>query len=410
MTDKESAKARDATIGSNESNTQHMQMALEQAFPEVQQSFDFIYEELENIKNHCIIALDANVLLFPYKMDSLSLLDIGKVYQGLASKQRLIIPAQAGREYLALRASKIAEITGYLYKESTAMTQPVSKKIGILEEDNDFKKLVETSKEIQNLQKRMRGELKLVAEKLSQASADPVMKLYRQIFKNCIADYIFISSDSRKAFEMEMKERYVSKRPPGFKDAHKEDGGYGDFLIWKTILDCGTKRKMDFVFVTGEEKPDWSTKLGEGHFQPRFELIDEYRRASGGKSIHIISLSSLLRLFEAQKSTVDNVQHYELITEAGKIAMSADDASIQVEATRPMKRVSLGMITQQIFNKEREIEAWQGRIASLPDDPNISLSLPWNRARHGAYSKIGQLEKELVLLRGELALFKVAET
>ena len=55
----------------------------------------------------------------------------------------------------------------------------------------------------------------------------------------------------------EKSRRYRDKVPPGYKDASKDDGGIGDFLIWKTLLQLGSKEKKDFVFVTGEQKPDW---------------------------------------------------------------------------------------------------------------------------------------------------------
>ena len=39
----------------------------------------------------------------------------------------------------------------------------------------------------------------------------------------------------------EMTRRYKQAIPPGYKDASKPDGGIGDFLIWKTILNLGEK-------------------------------------------------------------------------------------------------------------------------------------------------------------------------
>ena len=38
-------------------------------------------------------------------------------------------------------------------------------------------------------------------------------------------------------------------------------------------------------------------------FQPRYELIEEYRRHSGGKSFHIATLQELLEITGATKLT-----------------------------------------------------------------------------------------------------------
>src|SRR5205807_3129997 len=91
--------------------------------------------------------------------------------------------------------------------------------------------------------------------------------------------------------------------PPGFNDAQ-----IGDFRIWKVILHVGTERKKSVIFVSGEEKNDWVRKSGDTIIAPRYELIDEYRRASGNQGFYVLSLAELLKLFGASEDSIREVQ------------------------------------------------------------------------------------------------------
>jgi hypothetical protein len=104
--------------------------------------------------------------------------------------------------------------------------------------------------------------------------------------------------------------RYAHGIPPGYKDQSKGDGGIGDFLIWKTILKLGEDRKTDCIFVTEDSKGDWWVQ-SEGTFQPRIELVEEYRRATQGRTIHLMSLSHFLSTFGAEERAVDETQKVE---------------------------------------------------------------------------------------------------
>ncbi|WP_336955985.1 PIN-like domain-containing protein [Acinetobacter johnsonii] len=83
--------------------------------------------------------------------------------------------------------------------------------------------------------------------------------------------------------------RYKNKIPPGYLDNEKTDicldsclvykKKYGDFLVWKQILEhCKENKIKQLIFITNDLKEDWWTKYdasGEKFHQPRPELIDE---------------------------------------------------------------------------------------------------------------------------------------
>jgi len=76
----------------------------------------------------------------------------------------------------------------------------------------------------------------------------------------------------------EGEERYKQEKPPGFKDKDKADEGqYGDFILWKQILDFAKAKSSSIVLVTGEKKEDWWTKKKGEIVSPHFELRREFK-------------------------------------------------------------------------------------------------------------------------------------
>ncbi len=124
---------------------------------------------------------------------------------------------------------------------------------------------------------------------------------------SCICDH----ANVRAEVLTELKRRVEHEIPPGYKDASKSDGGIGDLLIWLTILRLGRDRKRSLVFVTGEEKADWQHRSGGRGIMPRFELVDEYRRASKGADLYIIQMSELLKLLKVESSTIAEIKQEE---------------------------------------------------------------------------------------------------
>jgi hypothetical protein len=95
-------------------------------------------------------------------------------------------------------------------------------------------------------------------------------------------------------------------------------------LVWNTILAQGKVRDKDCIFVTAEEKPDWWVR-NYGAFQPRVELIEEYRTYTGGRTIHIVVLSRLLEIFEVGEETIVNVRRAEQANTAAVVLGSQPD-------------------------------------------------------------------------------------
>jgi hypothetical protein len=81
----------------------------------------------------------------------------------------------------------------------------------------------------------------------------------------------------------EAKIRFANEVPPGFKDSasKKGDRQFGDFLLWRQLLDYADQHKKPLIFVTSEQKEDWWERASGKTIGPRQELLREYFKTTG---------------------------------------------------------------------------------------------------------------------------------
>lgn len=308
--------------------------------------------------------------MLPYKFEDVSLPDVVRVYKPLADAGRLVIPAQAAREFAKHRSSKVADLVKWL-REQAGLSGPVlKKKIGALTGHAGFDAARKKAGEVAARIKEVQAAINDVADEIAaDVGEDPVSVAYRQLFPGAVRDDPQDCVDEA-AFKAELKTRYEMRRPPGYKDGSKDDAGAGDLIIWKTILAEGAARNADCIFVTGEEKPDWHVQ-SNGPFQPRLELLEEYR-VTTGHTLHIIPLSRLLRLFEASQQVVEEVKQVEAT--AGLVRLA--DA---ISRSHQKRHEEWRVLEAEIDRLDRRIAEADRHLEGLPP-PDGNMSLPWNRS------------------------------
>ncbi|SRR5581483_5343098 len=251
------------------------------------------------------IILDTNVLLLPYGAGANSLKEIIAVFKDLKGKGRLILPAQVAREFVKNRPNKLSELQQGIADKIGRYVGMERLSFPILEGVVEYEQINEAIKKNAELKKAHSALLKKIR---SWEWNDPVNTAYREVFTT---DIIIEPQFKREDTLAELLRRQKFLIPPGYKDSSKEDLGIGDFLIWKTILEIGAKNKKDIIFVSGDEKADWQHRAGGVGFLPRYELVDEFRRASAGSSFYIIPLSSLLELLQVKSTSVAEIKKEE---------------------------------------------------------------------------------------------------
>jgi len=277
-------------------------------YPEVTSLFKPI-KSLEEIKSDCYIVLDTNVLLLPYNIGKESLRQIRQTYENLITKSRLVVPAQAAREFIKNRASKLIDLYQDLCKKRDKDIKIQKGTYPLLESLDEYQKLIQLENAINKQIEEYRSSLKRVLNHIeSWTWNDPVSKLYAELFTDDVILDIEVNEEEVKK-DLERRQQYHI--PPGYEDSSKADSGVGDLLIWNTILTIGRNHKKSVIFVSSDKKSDWWHKKGKDALYPRYELVDEFRRCSEGQTFHIIELSNLLELYGASETVVEEVRQEE---------------------------------------------------------------------------------------------------
>lgn len=284
------------------------EFSKKEIYPSPSESFSFKLKPIIEVKDEALIVLDANVLLLPFTTGVKNVEAIKQVYQRLVATDQIFLPAQAVREYLDNRAKKLADINESLQKKSNQSFGFVGAH-PLLENLDEYQAVLQLE---ENLKTAVKEYQKQIRETLSAVQAwgwnDPVSQMYHEILSDRV-----LNDDNlvEEEISKDLARRNKLKLPPGYKDGGKDQNQAGDLLIWHELLNLAEAKNKDVIFVSGDEKADWWHQSGKAALYPRFELVDEFRERTGGCSFYILSLSKLLKLFEAEDEVVESVQTSE---------------------------------------------------------------------------------------------------
>jgi hypothetical protein len=264
---------------------------------------------IEEVIGSAIVVLDTNTLLLPYGAGAESLEQITSVYKQLKCESRIYLPAQVAREFIKNRPLKICELYKGLSDKISKLSLCEALRYPILEGVEEYGRLNDLISSLKQAKKEINSASELLRQRIAKwETNDPVNSAYRLIFTpEIITEPVF----DQKQVLSDFLKRQELLVPPGYKDSSKDDFGIGDYLIWLTILELGSAHQCDIIFVSGEEKPDWQHRSDSSGLFPRYELLEEYRRKSSGKSFYMCKLSSLLELLIPESTSVNEIKSEE---------------------------------------------------------------------------------------------------
>ncbi len=130
----------------------------------------------------------------------------------------------------------------------------------------------------------------------------------------------------RQAAVDEDNARVSRQQPPGYLDAEKIDsnlpeGAAGDYLVWHQTLQEATRRNLDVLLITGDEKEDWWWRYRSEFLGPRVELAAELRatcerRLFMMRPIDLLKRAATLKITVSRES-VDDVERVSRETTMG---------------------------------------------------------------------------------------------
>ncbi|MDR6760167.1 putative nucleic-acid-binding protein [Flavobacterium sp. 2755] len=332
---------------------------LDEVFPEADKVFSTVYKSSQDIIKSGIIILDTNVLLIPYDTNEKNFIDIKHILEKYKKENRLFIPARVAREFANNRAKKIGDVFLKLrqLKESFNSGNFKLSKYPILDNDESYLELKNEFESIQKSIKKSRELIDNLESKIRSWNWDDNISLsYKEIFTS---DIVIEVKKNKKDLEKDIKFRIDYKVSPGFKDSNKPDDGIGDLVIWQTILEIANDQGNDVIFVSNDQKNDWFYKQDKVGLYPKYELFDEFRRFTNGKSISIINFIDFLTLSEANDETIEEVK---------TTILENKNLALRDKLYSHLKKFNSGMIINHArFGK--------GKIINIKNSDTINMTL-----------------------------------
>ena len=226
------------------------------------------------------IVLDTNVLLNLYRYSAKARDELLSLLTHIGS--RLWLPHQVAHEFFRNRMAvrvldQTAEekLTAAVDAAAEILLKQVDKMNADLSRRNEPPP---HEARIREALENLRGELVAVEKKragdLGSHHDDEVLRAFRRLFGQRVGREP--TPDDRTELYAEGKKRYERQIPPGFKDTTKSgDREYGDWLVWRQIIDHAKQSALPIIFVTDDSKRDWVWEVHGRSFGARPELVRE---------------------------------------------------------------------------------------------------------------------------------------
>ena len=275
-------------------------LILDALYTDPMAAFLFRPKSLEQIKDTCLLFLDTSMLLLPYDIGTTSLADIRGIYKSLSDAKRLLIPSRAIQEFENRVPGKIVAIYQKLTSEVRNLQINFPASVGLLQEIVEYKDSIKQKEELSNLLNKYKNNLEASLQVIETwHHDDPVRRMYREIFgENNLATFV-----NTQDIKDKWAERLVNQIPPGYHDNEKKDSGIGDYLVWKAVLATGAERNLDALLVTADKSSD----VWHGELYARREMVEEYRKETGGRTIRFVKPKEFLEIFGALPETIADV-------------------------------------------------------------------------------------------------------
>jgi hypothetical protein len=263
-----------------------------------------------------VIALDTNALLGLYRQHLSSTENLLRNLERIQSQ--LFLPAEVQREFWLTRDQVLREVRDFTSGQQLADSERMV--IAALDAEgrwgidadakSELKQLVTTT--FQRVKNATRGGSASARARvaLDDPTKDVIVSGLSRLFAGRTGAPL--SSGQREELGRTAVLRFARQQPPGYRDADKPNGGYGDFFIWTQLIDQALATGLPVIFVTNDVKEDWWRQARRDQpLNARFELVEEMRERAG-VGFRLLRFADFLEAlgedptFDLDESTVDD--------------------------------------------------------------------------------------------------------
>ena len=239
-------------------------------------------DSVEAIWDNGLITYDTNILLNLYRYSPATSDDFIDVFKKLSSKS--FLTNRVCEEFLQNRESVISEQK----RKCNDFVKTLNSSVSKVSEHRSYPFLSEgLTDRLKALTQEVEEELSLTITQGSDKKLEEVSKIF--------SGKILQPYSEEKLLEIleEVRARYEKRIPPGYKDQNKTGTlpdncltydalkPYGDFLVWKQVIEHSKEVDKDIIFVLEDKKDDYWRKNSGEITGPRPELIKEFNTSTG---------------------------------------------------------------------------------------------------------------------------------
>ncbi|MBV7414905.1 PIN domain-containing protein [Aeromonas sp. sif2433] len=336
-------------------------------------------EETDKIWKDGVLTVDANVLLDLYRYhDSTrsSLLESIENFEG-----ELWLSRQAAEEFFRNR-NKVIVSSNKTFKEAKDEIEKLRNSIEATVNQLKGNRIIPANVAEQMLEE-ITPSINKAQKTVDEAKTnhpnflkeDAVLEKVASLFAGAIGNPF--PDDQLSSISAEAEERKNKKIPPGYLDDDKDgDRPYGDYFLWKQILNYSKEKSKPILFVTSERKEDWWEKLSGKTTGPRIELLREATEYTGQRIV-IYQTDRFLEFSSQRKGQDVNTNAVEEIRAIDNLRAEREHAVevVSQESTKCSGDYSSGSIVIRLKRPVRNFTGSGHFDPVMDSSPNVSVQL-----------------------------------
>lgn len=241
-------------------------------------------EELDLAWSEGTLTVDTNVLLDLYRYHEDTRNSLLQSLQKFEGKKWL--SHQAATEFFRNRA-KVIISSEKAFKQAHEETEKLSASLATAITQLKGNRIIPSTLAIE-LESGISPLISQAQSKIAEAKEsypkflqdDPILNQLLALFDGAVGDDF--AEEDKKKHEEHAEQRKKDKIPPGYLDDGKdEDRPYGDYYLWRQVIEHAKSESRPVVLVTSERKKDWWEEISGKTVGPRPELLKEAREVAG---------------------------------------------------------------------------------------------------------------------------------
>lgn len=277
-------------------------------------------DELKRMSERAVIAFDASFLLDLYRYSPETTSQMFMVLEGLANQ--VWLPHQAAAEFHKNRLNVVAQLRSKHESVLKRVKEDGERLVKSIESDcakHPHLNAASITSALSQALRNVQQEITSVEEKhqaiTTSLKEDPIWGRLTKIFRNKVGPS-YSDEDLRK-HEQTAKGRFEERTPPGYMDAKKEYP-YGDYILWRQLLDHCKDTGRPAFFVTSDVKEDWWLEYAGTKLGPLPALRQEFRKEVA-QEFHLYETRHFVQVF-APRFNVKPKKAVEEIERVNKVA------------------------------------------------------------------------------------------